>query len=621
MKPLPLALAIVASAPRGQSVPPEFAASRFLPADRTAICLELAGTHELARHLKHVPQLGIFGLERVRDFLTSMQDGSTGFARFLRRAPQLGRLLATFDVGFTAATILQPRRTGSPRVFLVAATRGAGPRDLQSRLREILEPEPANSRHPLATKELIVADSPIPARVFFADWKTPFDAVTWRHDAVYLATRGRLAAFHGTSQYYQDELPARYPAAWAAATGALVGLGTRATSGSRLGARPNLSDGERLLGRLALRWHQTAGRPENMTESRRRQLKRIGLWGFEGVQSLLIGDGATVRERIEIHHANTERPSFFEILGGGERGLRDAAQFLPADTLAAVRIGLRPVRLSRVARALPELATLPLDGVFRDLRSCLGLAPIDGEQDLRGLDEITLFLLPGTGTSLTPQLGLLLPGAPDGGASALQRIGVLLAGMTGTEVVPRVRAYGKAELGIRYVDLKRLLPSSWGGMIEWRVVLGLLGGGSVAASELGPYLAIGCNPKTLKRVKAAIRGGDVLAGTEGFLARFEQRGRVLEGFVDFRRMAPQLGVLELWLPWLAHSPSVRGARVARMPRPADLGAALTKEWFRAEATDFGHVIHLEGGTMLSPVAWTSVAYAYGWLETLTRLMR
>ena len=58
-----------------------------------------------------------------------------------------------------------------------------------------------------------------------------------------------------------------------------------------------------------------------------------------------------------------------------------------------------------------------------------------------------------------------------------------------------------------------------------------------------------------------------------------------------------------------------------IPNIAKILGKLRIETLTLEATDYGHKLIVEGGTLLSPTAWTGVTYASLLLEHLTRVAR
>lgn len=602
-----------------------FPASRWLPEDRTLLAVELARPASLLAQGSHVWQLSAFRTQRVPTFLAWLAQRDRWFKVLHAHRAEVCRFIEAFDRGITAATIFTESRWKRPRplTYVIGAASDAHrTRHLGASLRKLFE-NPDPSARELWSKETPLEDSPVQVLTLGRGHGQVAGSYR-RHQALHFANRGRSAAFllENTWSDGNEEKNERAERAVRRTLGGLIGVGPRSGGGARLVRRP--ATPAEPLARFVFRFHRCASHETfGMSDRERDEATRFGFWGFAGAQSTLWVEDGEVRDRVEIHHAKTEGDSFFAIFREGKHGLGDVAAMIPAHALAAARVACHAGRAVRWAETFaPELGLDPAAAIAQ-LRGLLGLAGEGEEADLAGLDSLAAFIVPPAAGSPLPEVALLLHVPPrDGQIDALLGAwGTLCARLVGGQP-PALKTLGKGDDAIRYLPLKQLLLNASRNDEGARFVASLLGGGFVSAARYGDSLVIGMNPRTLRAAIRSIRAGETLATRPGFRARFPAgSGRALEGWFDFPAITARLGAIENMFPILVTSllDSV-STSFAPFPRAEDLARHMREEFIWSERTEFGHVLHLRGGTMLSPTAWAASVYGIYVTDMLCRML-
>lgn len=637
-----------------------FPASRFLPDDRTLVLAEIASPALVWKHRGKIAQVGFFERERMIATLRWGAAQSPSMQAILANVDVLREVVTTFDRGWTGASVFTEATRGTPQpnlYFVASAGDAKRARGLDAKLARLLG---VGKRSDYLHEMLPIADSPVAAHRFRRKPREDRGlAGSWRREASLLfANKGRVASFHHENVWFdpaEEGAGKKALEARLAIVAGLVGLGARTRGGRTLGRSFVPPEGAELIGRFALRFASNAVHPAHgLPERQRERARKAGFLGWKGLQSFLWMDEHGVpHERFEVHYAALEgvdAPVVFSCVRGDERGLGDVAAAIPAFALGAMRVAIDGKRTSDwFHQGLVGLGVDPADvhDTLRWIRVVTGLAP-SGEKDPRidELGEVTLALLPPAAGSLLPELVMAVPVPAHEGQvdTLLEACATGLVESMGGASAPRLRSLGNGDDAIRYVPLKQLFQV--GGTVssvEGRILTSLLGGGFLSAARVGETLYVGFNPRTMRKLVRAVREGETLAGRAGFLQRFPKgSGRAVEGWFDFPRIAQDVRLMTILLPMLFVGRAVavdvavaaddRGEQGAgekkreprakmRFPTNEDLVAVAHEEFLWSEKADFGHVLHLEGGTLLSPTAWAGLVYAIQGFASLVSLGR
>lgn len=173
----------------------------------------------------------------------------------------------------------------------------------------------------------------------------------------------------------------------------------------------------------------------------------------------------------------------------------------------------------------------------------------------------------------------------------------------------RVRTLGKGDEAVRYIKLP-----------DGGAAARMIGGGFLSATRVGPYFVLGLNPRTTRSLVRAVAKSDTLLTRDGFAERFPRgRGRTIQGFFDFKAAVTTGFARSSMLLMMFWDGFRRNGKMLPIPSPSDIAPWLGVEFLESEKTDFGHVLHVEGGTMLSLVAWAGVMCATSYVDFLQRL--
>lgn len=603
------------------------APSRFLPEERTVFRIEIPQPAALIEHRARIFQVGVFDLPRVRQFVEWLDTRGKEGTGLLARKDRFVQWLGAFDRGLTAAS-LYPKGTEKeafppePWCCLVgAASKAAALRQHKALMLSGLE-RPS----PLAVVERPVLDSPVPVRWLHkkADWDLDWtkepegkEEQSYVNDcSIFDAYKGRTAAVVFQSYY----MPRTSPRQAVPLVAECLGM----TPDCREGRAPAIAvpsrEGWTTLAR-------TRYRPKAFLSVLDPEKKGggflapaasgafasvIGVHVIDQVVSAVRTDGERVEEDIRVE-LTAGRKSVFSGLRYGGPALGDVASMLPADTIAALRLGVRGEVWSDLVYDLVENtggATEEVGPFFGHLRTLLALGPQPekegGRIGLEGLREVVAFVVPGAAGSPVPEPGLIVPARGEDAARAmLEEAAVLLASHAARDLSPadakkKIRTLGKGG-GVRFLRYADFYGDRSSGML-----LRFLGGGFLAATRIGDRLAIGCNPRTLRRMREAATQGPNLAGVEGFRAAFPPgSGRAVELWADTAALADSLRKYDNFLPLL----HLAGGEQVSLPRIQDLRPLLGRETLWSTKTAKGHAFLHRGGTFLSPTAWATVGYA------------
>lgn len=565
---------------------------RDLPEDRTLLQLDVAPLDRLAAHRARIFQLAILDLPEVVDTLERIATWEPGFGKTLERAPLLGRYLRAFDQGMTVATVFgrapAPRDPSrpfpAPWCLLIGQARESAAlrehRDLWKRITASAERQDGT-------------ESP-----FFEGY------------------RGRRAAL----MFWEALERSPAPRAAVSLAAEILGITTPEPHQPRVRViPPHPREGFETLARWRYRpralW--TAGEdpePGGDDEMASLALALSGARVFREIVGVLGTDGKEVDERIVVRTVPGTR-SVLDALRASEEGLAEIATRLPADTIAALRIGLRGEVVSDLIYDFFEHHGSLADAkrLVGRLRVEIGLdddpAAGDRQPGLAGLDEITYVLLPGAAGSPLLEVLFLVPAREGMTPERLvDNVARSLAAGKGASSV-RVRRLGEGPEAIPYVSRRTVHGDPFQAF-----AMRLFGQSHFhfAATRVGDRLAFGaCSPRVLRRVRDT--GRNSLAARPGFRGRFPAGKRTsLELWVDTGALADNLRrFYDLFLFPLARMAGIE------LPRFRDLRPLLATETAWIEPTRDGHRIVHRGGTILSPTAWIATGYAAHMLGVLS----
>ncbi len=642
-----------------------FPASRSLPADRTLVAVELRGAEQLWTHRAAIAQLAIFERPRVQAMLRWIASTSPSMKLAIRRAGDFRDLLMAFDRGWTGATIFTPRAHGRPEpaFYLVASasdakrTRIVGPR-----LARILR---TGQRKDLEERSEALADSPVSVRLYNKVFKQDTNPDYSRVQGFYYTVKGRFASFHSeygwntrTADEELDQVRKKVTRHRLDVLGSLIGIGARTRGGARLGKPFVPPDGGEALGHFVYHIKRNIESPTHgPSERMREEFRKSGFGQWAGVQSCLWSDaGGVPHEHAEIRFTAPgpgDAVSFFDCFQGNERGLGDAAQHLPAHALGAVRVALDGKHATRwLYEGVGDGMRLGRDDCAWFLGRVRAFASLpdskDKEPAIDELHEITVALLPPAAGSLFPEMVVALR-LPEHAGEIDRILGAVVSSLSRMGKPTKPRVLGKGADAVHYVSFKQVLASRGGGMNPGRMAMQILssvfGGGFVSAAREVETLYVGFNPRTMRKLLRAVRAGKTLATREGFLEHFPKAsGRPLEAWFDFPGVARAMKGMQVALPFLflgLRAVPVQQARPVAggseevdeeadesdskpkmiLPTVEDLAAVVREEYLTSERKDYGFGLDVQGGTLLSPTAWTAVVFAATYWDAIVSLAR
>jgi len=608
--------------------------SKDLPDERTLFVLELPDPQALAAHADRLAQLAVLRIPRVREIL------DRALARSGVREPEvreqaLREMAKGFDRGLTVAAVfsretLRERQPPSLRFCVLgSASKASTVRDHPKLLRTIVASEN------LVTERRALADTPVVVewlhrqKGWKVDWsaKLPQSVDNWRFvsdSSVFAAFKGRTQAFVFQTGFMDWLTPIDAVSVLGDA------LGLRARPGVRL---PAIAESKPEGWTTLLRAHY---RPRTIRTMLAKQGEGrpvagpiwaaiLGVHVIDDATAVIATDGSNVEERVRIDLV-PNKPTLFSALRTGSGGLLDVARYLPKGTIAAAHVRLDGKLVSDRFWDLvdtPGSAILEPDRWMTVTRTLLGLAAYgNAEKPARagwdGLRELTVALVPGAAGSLLPEPVLLAACERAAEPKALlQRFAELLAEASPEVDVAhageKLRTLGKGDDAVHYLRFSDFVQDA----PDTRLMR-LFGGGFLSAVQVGDRLAVGCNPRTLRKLLRTTRE-DSLQSTTGFAERFpaDQDVACEVLFDPARLVGENKSLLGLVRYVRVFAPR---AHIPELPPLDDLMPLLRTESFRLRRTQTGWLLVHRGGTLLSPAAWLGCGLAVRCVATLVGLM-
>ena len=598
---------------------------RALPHETTELILEAPSPARLWELRAKVAQLGVFAQPRPAAWLEQQLPRA-------KMSSKLREILLGFDRGLAMVTVHVPEQ-GSFDVAIGAASAAARLRGLDVRLRRALDGDQKDSVVPTAKA---LPDSPlfgvsfVPARVLEASKNLGSTG------AVHLMHKGRLAAVTTSAFYHaasSDEQPEHFSPS-ITALGRTLGVHKDGKLLELLPGVPKLADGNEVLGRMTwrserlrskqLRSKQGAVSTKKPASAADQQPTPGSLDGVMGAQSTLFVDAkGNVRERLALLGDEATRDGLFGVLRVGKRALGDCLASVSASAIGVARFELDGAKFEALLRK--EFGGQKSFGSDIDnLLVCLG---IDGKgaAGLREVGEIVIALMPPAAGSPIPEPVLLsrVPAHAKQHENFLGAVGKAVAKFCDRAWVKNFRKLGKGDDAVRYISLRDILkqPATGRSWFNFGELLKVFGGGFVSTTRIGPYFAVGLNPRTLRRFARDVRGQTTLAGRESLRSRFPPRDklaeaqaadadteRVFEGWMDGKAVANELRIAQL-AALLAVFRSLDSTNVrqqkAPTPQVPDVLPLLGETSVIATRAPYGLRFDYEGATLLSPFCWTS----------------
>lgn len=616
------------------------AATRGLDATRTLAAIELASREALFERSSDLPLLALWRHPKTAAFMRYVTSTSRDTQLFQYR-DDWWKLLDRFDQGTAAALYFARGRWSSPRPILCmagAASDADQLRGIDTAIEKILTIARTQDKiAPLRKSRFMVPDSPLAVAVL--ESRDDQQASDWFvRKAGYVLRKSRRAAFHGQYQHLNDEsYIEKSDSGVAEALASIVGR-RKGDDVMTLGGTKAYEDGESVLARGVVRFRENATHPDHgMRGNELEAFRGMGLLDWDGLSAAIVSGRDGLREVVDSHETRLDDASPFAFLRGDGRGLGDVAAWLPSSALAAMRVTYDDALATRWIQSAVDQIGSGRDAheFFTVLRSALDLAPADPDEGVKGIPEITVALLPPAPGVLAPEFCVLLR-VQETEAQAktfitnLANLAIPLAG----RALP-VKTLGKGDEAIPYVAMKDLAGPGAGrmGAAESVVVKALLGGGFVSATRVGPFLAVGFNPRTVRKLLRSVTKGDTLAKREGFLARFPKAsGRFFEAWFDWKSIVRSARVIDELLPLFIGMRAslvrdVEGEPDAEVkappslvfPNTSDIAELVGEQWIRGSQTKFGRRFIFEGSLVLSPIsisAWAMIQELCGQVARL-----
>jgi len=617
--------------------------ARYLPDDRTVLVLEIPQPKLVAEHSGQLFQLQLLDLPSFRAGFRQAAKQGAPFGKLMTRLPELGKLLSAFDRGLVAANVIpgEDKRPAGTCLAGMASTSSAlrGQREvLLSFFRENPkakpEPTPNNywaQRPPTKITEQPLADTPV--RAYWLQLDREQQETWYWASTLAFAYKSRQAVFHSA---YSSTSAGKEKAMMLLAD--LLGLGPRGPKYVPLASERPLSPGEQLLASFRLRFARLRERSSDRT---RKEMVAAGFASFDGMRSDLVATPSGLREEIEFHDKKPEG-SLFRVFKSTGFGVRQAAELLPAETIACAKLGFDPKAAQDWLHGIAKMNRVSVEEMDSILATVRGLAGFTGEPGkvvLDGLNELVVAIVPPAAGSPLFEPVLVVPLAQRKLApgvavqTVLSQVIKTLKQLSATDVpeARRVRTYGKGAETVQYIRLKDYFPelsSDFKG-----IAMKLLGGGFISATEIDGHLFVGCNPKSLRKIRRAVAEGHVLANVRRFEQAFGEPGsRPLEGYFDFARLGRKSGagvLVTAMMPMMFYaSADPRAYAQMILFRMFTTGAALGQaarllapETLVATETAYGYRVIHTGSTLLSPTAWAGFGFAASFLSSMSNLAR
>ncbi|GEM_PF-4633221 len=631
--------------------------SRFLPPDRTLLLLEVPPPAVLRSRAKQIAQLGAFGVPSMGGFLRFLATGDASLSLFLERGAILGKILESFDAGLTAAVILPEKKTSRSfaGVLIGAAASPKSSKGHGELLKKFLLGEDLAGLESKRSPSIVLEESPLLDTPVLSTWvhtRVPPNAENddffyFRSASVMQARRARRSAFlffsMSNASTMKKDMESGIPI-----LGGVLGLRGRRSGGDVLG--PNIQrfpvPPGSFLARLVLRTGAMIQNPEVTSKGDLEEMRRSGFVDLVGVEDLLWAEGGKIRERIEVHEKPDAR-FLAHLLHEDGKSLADEASAIPGNAIAALRLsldvdalkswieGIQPPgpRWEKEKKQLLDLCKILAGGLGRKRSLWKGKARV-----------VWFFLPPGPG-SLFPEPVLMVSAKGGGGEGGLEEIADLFADLfrysKKQEVAAILKTYGRSAPSIRYFNLPDLFDLS--GQLFGGIELKILNGGKISAAAAGGRHYFGNNPRTLRKALKLLGKGESLAKDPAFRERWRGRGAApIDGFFDFPKMAGSPAVAGsaqvisffagMFFGGVGRGMAVGGMNAAggrvrrkqakmKLLNVEEILSLLDVETLRVVKSDFGFVIEHDGGTILSPAAWTGFALAMSGASILGELIR
>ncbi|MCB9919048.1 MAG: hypothetical protein H6832_11660 [Planctomycetes bacterium] len=663
-----ITLLAVSAAPRAQDVEvgaaqaAGSAATRSLPAGKTLVSVELAPLKSFVEAAHDLPWIAFWSHPKVRGvfrFAASQNGKAKAFSESL---PQLYDWACDFDGGVSGSLVFVPGQYSRPQPRLVFTAAGASGDSLRgfengffqilSRAREVA------GCAPVEKARLQVPESPLAVSKFSVHEENDNNQGWGYRKHAYLLRRARMGALHISSSYMSTESDGieKLDNGVASALAELVSL--RRDAPDLLQYRePELREGDQILARGVLRFDENVKSPEHgMRESETDEMKAAGVLGWRGLSSVLIrGKDGGLREILDSDDVGIEGDNGFRALRGNGKSLGDVADTVPSNALAVARLTMDDAMMTRWLSNMAEAfrGKNELDAFFAGFRQTLGLKPVDASKGLEGVNEITAVILPPAPGVLAPEFCLMVP-SPQGEDAARA---VVTAFSQFAAAIPfagrqlEVKTLGKGEDAVPYVDLKELFEKPGGGMRmgnqeETMIMKALFGGGFLSAVRVGSRLAVGCNPRTLRKLKRDVEAGNSIATRAGFAEKFPKgENCFLEAWFDWKSIVERAAAVDTLLPlvFLGRAVAVQQVAIAGepqekegenaepegqepepklvLPTTKDIAALVGEQTLRGTNTEFGHRIETEGSLVLSPTSSTVFGFVVAALDSFDSFLR
>ena len=644
----------IEAATREQGVVYEHLPSRYLARDRCLLRLELPDPNLLWQLRREIFQLGLFDVSGVSEYVEGLGAQTAQLQSIVERRKDLASFFRSFDQGLTLAMIFPARAESKKEAPSGEAAKDVDPwlclsavgksrsalRGIPALVRRLItdrSSEPQDEDRQLEIEELPVLDSPVAVRWMHRErWRSHAGRLGEGYSvdsSLFDAYKSRRAAFVFQSQFRRDKSRIIAPQIAAEVVG-LVRLGKPAVYEA-------VPDKERMIARAIL---VPAVLEEPLAQAFRRAPWMRSLCGIDCFESIdgrmLLRQAAAGRklvERIDVRPITGKKSIFDALAGSARAGLRERAAWLPKDTILALEIGLDGRELGDqiqsffdgfefFVRFTPER----VDSMLAELRAHLGLAPSKRDRPgLEGLHGVGLALVPGSVASALPEPLVFLRG--DYAANSAHELLLCIAKtmssskVDATSLESKIKSLGEAEAADR-IEYLRLVDFGGRNFLQ-----SMLGGGFVSVAKIGDSLVIGGSPRTLRQVarsslskKArspqkgeARKAAPSLAEQHVFQREFAAAGNpadeqdvLLAGFVDGPALLRALARYDDVLPLLGGIFDMpRGAGDKHAPKLSDFKQLVGRERFeilrRPGSLRFEH----DGGTVLSPIAWTCVGFS------------
>lgn len=582
--------------------------SRNLPDDRTLFTLEIPDPALLWDLRGELFQLRLLESRQLQEYLDSMTEAGS-VDRMLGRKEAFAKFFSTFDRGLTFASVFAPDEEPNTSMFLSnwvepwncligASSSSDAVRALPSLVRSIVEA----GGDELETVELPLLDSPIAVRSLGA--------------SVYDAYRSRRAAFAFCGSWSRKEASKRA----AFVVGEALGLVSRGNP-RRYAEVPA---GERVVARMRYTPSAFDAYPESFMAKTAGARSILGIDCFRSIDGRLVldesGDERALVDRVDITRV-PETESILDTLRTGARSrLRALAKYLPSDTVCAVTFPTDGEKFCAQLRAFNEvLAFFEVDEVIADMRQQLGFELQADAPGLKELHAITIAIVPGSAEGDDPEAIVFVQGAHS--KDAVRIVLEPLLDLPPGEPASKASGRGmRSEGPVHWVPYAKPHRGT-GGYRD------IFGGERLAITVLGDSLVLGSNAATLGRLheqdeKTSLQANAVFVREFGAAEEASKGARsVMAGFVDGPSFVRAVGARQDWFPMMRFFGLMPSESAVRRIDFDALAKLASRERFELLRTKTGHRFEHSGGTLLSPVVWSSVGCAAYLAQVLNSIRR